>query len=1121
VRVSIRTKFLLVILGCFLSLGIITTILGYFTLSYHFRKEFKKWVGPFAKELGKEIRPALLAGDKTAVEKILLKYLQREPEFAYFVIVDKSGNIFAHAFKCSVRFKLEEIKSQRPYTIKDLHIKGKLIFNYAYPLKEWTLHLGALRLTQLPVQVRVHHILKLVAGVMGLVSLLGIGLAYLLSHFISRPILTLSLAAKAIGQGNLDTKVEIKTRDEIGELANVFNQMTEKIKSTQEEIERLFNELNQIYNGVPTPIRVVDAKFKVISQNKAMSKLVGVSTEKAIGEKCYKLFRCSYCRTKDCTLHLVLEGRQKVAREEVRITPDGREIPCQCFGTPFKDSKGKVIGIIEIFVDITERKKFIQELEKKTKDLHLTLTTQRAYTDILTSLSQIIELQPLLEDVLTKVAHHTKSQLGVIYLHKDGQLKPMAAYALDKKKVPVLKLGEGLPGQCAQERETIVVSDVPSDYFKVTSGSGERLPQYIVCLPIMFKDQLIGVLELAAFSPFSEQLFQFLNIVADSIGVGIDHALSYQRVEILAKELQEKNELLISQNEELKAQGEELIALNEELKAQAEELSAQKKALEEKTRQVEEANRLKSEFLSNMSHELRTPLNAILGMTKLLKAGVGGKITEKQRDYLDIIERNGENLLALINDVLDLSKIEAGKVEIIWNKIFLKEFINELLKSVRPLAEEKGLILKSIFKGKVDYIVTDPEKLRQILLNLLSNAIKFTEKGEVAVIIEEKDGNILISVKDTGIGIPEEALDYIFDVFRQVDGSTTKKYGGTGLGLSIVKKLVDLLGGEIKVKSKLNKGSVFTVILPKRPIKREKLSKDWKGKIKTALLSKEKVSKPVPSSMRTKKQILIIDDDPIVTQELKVLLKDENCELSFAYTGEKGLEFIKKFRPDLLILDLRMPGMDGFTVLELLQKDEKMKDIPVIILSAIDLTEEEKRRFPPNVKAILLKGQIDKTSLIKVVRQILYPETEIKTESLQKPLQPSLDTTSAGPAKILIVEDNPDNLFLLKEALKDTNYTIHTAPNGVQAIEQAQRIKPDLIIMDMLMPIMDGYEATQRLKKDPTLKNIPIIGLTARAMRGDREKVLAAGCDDYLAKPVDPFIFKKKIEEWLTKKKRR
>jgi len=1243
-KMSIRVKFLAGILGSILLLGLMILFFTYYNVSHKLELECQKRGVGLGRHVATEVAAAVKAGDKTTARTILLQHLMCETDIEYIFIVTPQGEILAHTFTPEQSFplilqsvRLENLGS--PYVkIKKIITEKGLTFDIAYPIQKGELGVLHLGLSARSVTEGVTHIIKRMAGIIFGVLLIGVILAVGLAHFISKPVFELIKVTKAVKRGDLEQKARVRSRDEIGQLAQAFNDMTREIRQVRtelseardyttniidhmsealividmerkiktinkatlsllgyqeeellgqpisliveegeqlfgeivtqlirtggpilnydlvylskdgqqipvngsisalkdntgklvgmiclakdmREIKKLLTELSQIYNGVPTPIRVIDANFNILSQNEAMSELIGISQEEAAGKKCYELFKSPNCQTKNCTLHLVLEGRRRVNREELRTTPDGKVIPCEIFGTPFKNRAGEIIGVIEVFVDTTERRKFIEELKNKTQKLQLALATQQAYTDVLSSLSQIIELQPLLEDVLTKVVHYTYSQLGVVYLYEEEQLAPMAGYALDMKKAPVFKVGEGLPGQCAREKKQIVVSDVPPDYFRIASGSGERLPQHIVCSPILFKDQLIGILELAAFTAFSEQDFRFLEIVSDQLGVGINHALTYQRAENLTRELQEKNELLLSQNEELKSQGEELMALNEELKAQTEELAAQKKALEEKTQQVEEANRLKSEFLSNMSHELRTPLNAILGMAKLQKTGVGGEINEKQRDYLEIIERSGQNLLALINDVLDLSKIEAGKVEVIWSKVVLKEFIDELLKSMRMLAEEKGLALKSVFKGKVDYIVTDQEKLRQILLNLLSNAIKFTEKGEVTVIIEEKDGDVLISVKDTGIGIPEEALDYIFDAFRQVDGSTTRKYGGTGLGLSIVKKLVELLGGEIKVKSKLNQGSTFTVILPKEPISKEKLDKDWKEKLRAALSTEETPESALPHT-RIKKQVLIVDDDPIVTRELSVLLKDENYDLSFAFTGEKGLEFIKKIRPDVVILDLKMPEMDGFTVLKMLQQDEQVKDTPVIVLSAMDLTEEEKSRLTPNVKAALLKGHIDKASLINIIRQILYPEAETEKVAAKVPPEFSSEAVPSVSPKLLIVEDNPDNLFLLKEALKDTNYVIYTAENGAQAIEQAQKVKPDLIVMDMLMPIMDGYETTQRLRKMPAFKDVPIIALTARAMRGDRERVLEAGCNDYLAKPIDPFVLRKKIEEWLSIKKK-
>ncbi len=883
------------------------------------------------------------------------------------------------------------------------------------------------------------------------------------------------------------------------------------------EIKRLISELSQIYNGAPSPIRVIDKQFRIVSQNKAMSQLIGVSPEDAEGRHCYDLFRGPNCQTENCSLRLVLKGRKNIDREAERTTPEGDVIPCRLLANPFRNAQGKIIGVIEVFINIAEKREFIRRLEAKGRELADALENQQAYADIMTSLSSIIDLRSLLEDVLVKIASYTNSQLGIVYLLENSRLMPHTAYSLDMNGIKDFQPGEGIPGECALEKRPIIVSDVPDDYFTIRSGTGETLPRHVACVPIMFKSRLVGVLELASLEDFGKKMLKFLDVVADQLGVGINHALTYRKAGELAAELQEKNELLMSQNEELQSQGEELLALNEELQSQAEELAVQKKALEDKTRQVEEANRLKSEFLSNMSHELRTPLNAILGMTRLLKDEASGITGEQQAGYLEIIGRNGQNLLELINDILDLSKIEAGKVEIMWSRIDLEAFTGEVLQSVRPLADEKELELGAELDPKADFIVSDPDKFRQILLNLLSNAIKFTEDGSVSVITRyEKEDKVSIAVKDTGIGIPEDALEYIFDAFRQIDSSTTRIYGGTGLGLNIAKKLVDLLGGEIHVESEVGRGSTFTVTLPRQPVPLKEVDEDWKKKVRSVLLTGEATS-PEEARPRTRKQILIIDDDPIVTRELSVLLKEEDYQLCFAFNGLEGLKHIKDEVPDLVLLDLKMPDMDGFSLVKEMQKEERTRDIPVVILSAMDLSREEKDRLTGNVRQVILKGQIDKAMFLEAVNRALYGEKLPKGTRAKAQVagEESQIDVPPGPARILIVEDNKDNLFLLKQALRHTDYELYTAENGAEALEIARKVRPDLILMDMLMPVMDGYEATRKIRGIKELAGVPIIALTARAMRGDREKTLAAGCNDYISKPINPVELVDRVDDWL------
>jgi len=488
------------------------------------------------------------------------------------------------------------------------------------------------------------------------------------------------------------------------------------------------------------------------------------------------------------------------------------------------------------------------------------------------------------------------------------------------------------------------VTEVPDNYFRISSGGIEGTPKNVLCMPITFKDQLMGVLELAGIHDYSEKAIRFLDVAGHQLGIGINNALTYLRLEELAEDLKEKNEILAVQNEELQAQGEELQAQGEELQAQTEELTAQRNVLEEKTEQVKTADRLKSEFVSNMSHELRTPLNVLLGLTNLMAEGNTGAINEKQKEYLEIIERNGKNLLQLINDVLDLSRVESGKMDLSMSKIQLKEFIQGVSSAIMPLVEKKNLPLKVDVDDDI-VMYADADKLRQILVNLLGNAAKFTDKGGIGIRARVEAGrvhdHVIIEVKDTGIGMPHEALEHIFDPFRQVDGSSTREHEGTGLGLNICTKLVNLMGGKIEVESESGKGSIFSVTIKKdRRNKLRPTQDEWQKKVRDALLQETEVAEKAPEAKEKETgSILIVDDDPVVIRELKIIFKEKDYRISFALTGLEGLKRIRAEIPDLVLLDLRMPGMDGFKVLEDLQKSEEIKNVPVMIITAADFSK--------------------------------------------------------------------------------------------------------------------------------------------------------------------------------------
>lgn len=624
------------------------------------------------------------------------------------------------------------------------------------------------------------------------------------------------------------------------------------------------------------------------------------------------------------------------------------------------------------------------DLKKKTEDLEKSNHVLASYNEILTVLNAEMETEPLLNQILDRIAMCSDFQLGVIYLYEEEKraLLPAATYAVDKGLIGAgFELGKGLPGQAAAAKKTILVKDVPEDYFRISSGTFEGIPENVICIPITFRDQLIGVLELGIIGDFTDRNLECLNVIASQLGVGIRNTLSYVQLKKLSADLQEKNEVLAVQNEELQAQNEEIQAQSEELQSQAEELAVGKKQLEEKTRMARDADRLKSEFLSNMSHELRTPLNALLGMTRLLSTGTPGEINEKQRGYLNVIEKSGTSLLELMNDILDLSRIESGVMEIDRQEISLKGFITNIAATVSLPVKEKNLILTLDIEEGLSFY-SDADKLDHIISNLLENAVKFTEEGEICISakeqkFEERD-MVAISVRDTGTGIPKDALTYIFEPFRQVDGSITRKHRGTGLGLSICKKLVNLLNGEIDVISEPGKGSTFTVTIPKDIRSKSGVEEEeWKEKVKEALVSgveaqpKEAYPGDQPAKDRAMKDILLIDDDPTVIRELKIILKEENYCLRVAFDGSEGLRKMKEQIPDLLLLDLRMPGMDGFDMLEELKKNRDWKNIPIMILTAADLTEEEKSRLTGNVKAVITKGKIDRQVLFSSIQEIL------------------------------------------------------------------------------------------------------------------------------------------------------
>jgi signal transduction histidine kinase/DNA-binding response OmpR family regulator len=689
-----------------------------------------------------------------------------------------------------------------------------------------------------------------------------------------------------------------------------------------------------------------------------------------------------------------------------------------------------------------------------------------------------------------------------------------APYALGEGThlAPQFKAGEGIVGQVAVERKPIFLNDITREEAVALSSTFSEPPRSLYAFPLLNQGELSGVIEVASFADIDAEQREFLDAAAQILAISLYAAVQKDRIRGLLKASQEANEELAVMNEELQAQSEELQAQTEELQAQTEELRAQTEELERQRLRVEEADRLKSEFLSNMSHELRTPLNSVLALTQLMITRGTGKDAAQEAEYLQVIERNGRHLLHLINDILDIARIESGRVQLTLTEIDPGETCARALETVRPLAAERGLELKA-GHGDLPRISTDEDKLQQLLINLLSNAVKFTERGEIELTVEEEVGDrVRFVVRDTGVGITPEVLPYIFDKFRQADGSSTRRFEGTGLGLAICRSLAKILGGEITVESLVGRGSTFTLTLPKTgPGPQEAadgtpLIRPSPGTAPTQL--------PPSAARREPPLILVVEDNPVAALQIRTVLEEQGYMVQAVSSGAEALVALPQIRPDLIILDLMMPEVDGFQVLEQLRAMPATATIPVLVLTARELTPEDRARLAHHhIRQFVQKGNLNREELAACVRRLLgAPAAPIHPPPAPAP-RPQVTRRPGGP--ILVVEDNRDNLLVITAILDETGYKYVTATDGQKALVRAREALPALILMDMQLPGVSGLEAVRQIKADPLLGGTAIVALTAMAMRGDREEILAAGLDDYLAKPFEPQELMELVRRWL------
>ncbi|EOR96059.1 Signal transduction histidine kinase [Arcticibacter svalbardensis MN12-7] len=911
-----------------------------------------------------------------------------------------------------------------------------------------------------------------------------------------------------------------------------------------------------------------------------------------------------------------------------------------------------------------------------------------------------IDTKPLTQAILEHIIKYTNSSVGALYILQDEEnLELTASYALasDYKK-QIIKIGDGIVGQCATNKEKIHLSDIQETDMVISFASSTIRPNNIIAFPILFENHIKGVIELGSVNTFSNLDFEYFDSVSHSSGIVIHTAQNRSKLQELLEETQAQTEELQAQhselenlNTELEAQAQKLQASEEELRVQQEELLQANQELEERSKVLEEKNQLivernldiqkkseeleqstkyKSEFLANMSHELRTPLNSILLLSRLLSENTEQNLNEDQIEYGRVIHSSGNGLLSLIDEILDLSKIEAGKMELEYQNTAVKDIMLDLKSLFGPIAKEKSLELNMHVDSDIPEIIRiDKMRFEQVIKNLLSNALKFTARGSVLMNVtsSNKRGFINFSVKDTGIGIAKDKQNHVFEAFQQADGSTRRKYGGTGLGLSISRELVKLQGGELLIASEPGKGSEFTVVIPIHPeliIKEDNaINEIYEDKIaatipeeiaqpKSEINERERkkyLSEIIPHDLEDDrntitnqdKVILIVEDDTNFAKALLEYTRKNKYKGIVAVRGDQGITLAQQYKPVAILLDIQLPIKDGWEVMEELKANPKTKHIPVHIMSSMQVKRES-----------LLKGAIDfinkpvaleqmqhmfasiENALTKDLKKVLIIEensqharalayfldtyqinSEIKesiadgVNALQKKevdcvildmgipdmnAYVTLETVKKTPGlenlpiiiftgknlskaeeskiklyadsivmktahsyqrildevalflhlveekhplgnatasviknavalneilknkTVLIADDDVRNIFSLTKALEQLKMKVVSATDGKEAlIVLKENPQTDVVLMDMMMPEMDGYESIIQIRRDPKFKSLPILAVTAKAMVGDREKCINAGASDYISKPVDIDQLISLLRVWL------
>jgi len=757
--------------------------------------------------------------------------------------------------------------------------------------------------------------------------------------------------------------------------------------------------------------------------------------------------------------------------------------------------------------------------------------------------------------IMSELAPLVNAQYGVFYVtNRDAEetkLELVASYGAESpdQLKQDFRLREGLIGQAAADRRPILLKDVPPDFIRIGSGLGSTNPANVNILPALFEDEVKAVIELASFSEFNETHQSFLDQLMESLGIVLNTIAATMRTEGLLKQSQLLTQELQARQTELTRKQQELHATNEELQEKAQLLENEKKqveaknleidmarrAVEEKAEQLALTSKYKSEFLANMSHELRTPLNSLLILSKLLSDNAQGNLDEKQVEFARTINSAGSDLLNLINDILDLSKIESGTVTIEVGEMPMRNLKQHMERTFRQLAADKQLDFNVDFDAKLpDVIRTDEKRLQQIVLNLLSNAFKFTSKGSVTLAVTCAEGGwspthpvlrnaaraIEIAVTDTGIGIPDDKQKLIFEAFQQADGTTSRKFGGTGLGLSISREIARLLGGELQVRSKPGQGSIFTLYIPLESVA------DPAATVPGAMARYDNSGAVIPSALPTGFAInddrdelgkdpfvLIVEDDPTFASILLDGAHEGGLKAVVSTAGAGTLAMARKLQPTAITLDLGLADIDGFVLLDLLKHDPQTSHIPIHIISGADHSQSAMGLGAFGIT----EKPAEREELVGVFRNLR--ENGAKRKPRRKAaITPPPPMRELAGSRVLIVDDDIRNIFSLTSVLENHSVEVLHAErgkDGILILEQTPGI--DVALIDIMMPEMDGYETMHQIRKRPELADLPLIAVTAKAMKGDRQKCLDAGASDYIAKPVDIELLLALLRVWVAR----